>query len=286
MATNLGGLTGAALGGAVGYGVGHYLSTIGQDNASAFAWGALAGCFTASMFGLLYDRTPVAEFRRSYKLLTKHLANGALDDEYDPRERIALLAIPVAFATIIIPVVAMLFAGIAWKSNDPGMKAFWTPYFLASIAAAVMTFVIGRATVDHRLLQQEIAFNSTPTLEPTKPKVVIPRDQSEAPLTEADWANYRTRGRRDGFLVALGGAGLLAFNHFFLVVRSHQYSYKLLYGGAIFTVVGLFALGQPLIMYRHLPVAKHFPKSATLFLLLAIVAGGVAGWQLEMFYKG
>jgi hypothetical protein len=283
--SNLSGLSGAAIGGGVGYGVGHYLTTIGQSDSTGLAWGALAGCFAASMFGLLYDRTPIAEFRRSYKLLTKHLVNGALDDEYDPRERIAFCVIPIAFATVIVPVVALMFFGVAWKANDPGMKAFWTPYFLASLAAAAMSFVIGRATVEHRLLQREIAFNVTPGTEPVKPKVVIPRDQSDAPLTENELAQYHSKGRLQGIFIAVCGAGMLAFNHW-MVLSSHRYSYKLLYGGTLFTLIGLFALYQPLIMFRHLPVAKNFPRSVNLFMLLAILAGGVAGWQLDMFYRG
>src|SRR4051794_15387832 len=105
---NLAGIAGTALGGGVAYGMSQLLGTNGFAPIDSIAGGAIAGCFTASMFGLLYDRTPVAELRKSYKLLTRHLVQRELDPEYDPRERMAFLAIPIAFATIIVPVVAAL----------------------------------------------------------------------------------------------------------------------------------------------------------------------------------
>src|SRR4051794_17325850 len=95
---NLSGFSGTALGIAAGYGVGHLLGTMGRPPADAIAWGAVAGCFTASMFGLMYDRSAEPEFRKSYRLLTRHLTmreRGGPD--YDPRERLAFFGIPVAF---------------------------------------------------------------------------------------------------------------------------------------------------------------------------------------------
>src|SRR5690242_17371098 len=70
MGSNLSGIAGAALGGAVGYGMGKVLDSAGFASIDSVACGALAGFFSASMFGLLYDRSTVPEFRRSYRVLT------------------------------------------------------------------------------------------------------------------------------------------------------------------------------------------------------------------------
>lgn len=289
----LGGLAGVAVGGACGYGVGHALAAGGLPQLDALAWGSLAGCFAASVFGLMYDRSVVPEFRPAYKALTRHLMNDERGGpDYDPRERLAFFALPIAFSTVIIPCVAAILWMVAWNSARTHSGKFnlqWLGlYFGAGVGSVILTFLIGRATADHRTLQREIAYNTAPAFEPDKPVVVTApvkgRKKDVPPPTEADYARMRTKGRRDALIVIIGGFGLLIFNHWSVVERHLMY-YKAVYGGPIFMVVGLFALFQPLMMHRHLPVGKYFPRSVLLLTLLAIVIGGLAGWQLSEWYR-
>jgi hypothetical protein len=111
------------------------------------------------------------------------------------------------------------------------------------------------------------------------------RDRSTTPLTEQDLANYRRRGRLQSFLVILGSFALLGFNHF-SAIHDHTIYLKAIYGGGMILVAGVFGLFQPLIMFRHLPVGKQFPKHVTALLILAMAIGLVIGWQIHMYYRG
>jgi hypothetical protein len=252
---------------------------MGRPEFDSVAWGTVAGCFAASMFGLMYDRSAVPEFRKSYKTLTRHLVQGEHDADYDPRERLAFFGIPIAFATVIVPVLAGLLWIIVAKAPAQVTASSAAMYFVAGVLSVAATFVIGNATAEHRLLQREIAFNTTPLAENATgagaPSVVAAAGEVESP----------SRSRWGAAFVMGGGALLLVLNHLSAIHRQTYYP-KLVYGGPIFVIVGLFALFEPRIMTRHLPVGKTYPRSVLLLMLLAIAIGGVCGWQLESWYHG
>jgi len=262
---NLGGLAGAALGSAVGYGMGQLLSTNGFTPLDSIAAGTIAGCFTASMFGLLYDRTPVREFRRSYKLLTRHFAQGAEGDpEYDPRERVAILGFPIAFATIIVPVIAAIMWPVFREAGGHP-----TIYVIASVLALATTFIAGNLTIDHRLLERPSVM--TP--------LVVEAQAVAAPV------DLTKKGRRDAVICIFGGFLLLGMNHYF-AVHDHTYYQKAVFGGPMIIMVGLFGLFEPRIMSRHLPIGKTYPLSVLLLMLLAMAIGVVGGYQIDAWYHG
>lgn len=135
-------------------------------------------------------------------------------------------------------------------------------------------------------------YNSTPMAPGAQPSIATAapmnqkaRDRSTAPLTEEDLANYRRRGRKEAVLVILGGFALLAFNHF-TAIHDHEIWPKAIYGGAVFIVLGFVAIFQPLIMFRHLPVGKQFPRSHIVLMLLGMAIGVIIGWQIHMYYNG
>jgi MFS family permease len=263
---NLGGLAGAALGGAIGYGMSHVLGTAGFVPLDAIAGGAIAGCFTASMFGLLYDRTPVAEFRKSYKLLTRHLVQGELDPEYDPRERMAFLGIPIAFATIIVPVVAaILWLVVQSAGGHPAI------YVVAGVLSTAATLILGNLTTDHRLLDE------APRSQ------VVEHGEHEGDKLRA--CPTSAKGRRDAVICILGGFLLLGINHFF-AVHDHTYSMKLVFAGPMISMVGLFGLFEPRIMSRHLPIGKTYPHSVLMLMLLAMAIGAAGAYQIDAWYHG
>lgn len=296
---NFGGLAGVAIGAGCGYALGHYLVLTGQEPLQAVAWGSLAGCFAASMFGLMYDRSVVPEFRKSYKTLTRHLIpRERPGPDYDPRERLAVFAIPVAFATMIIPILTIILGAVAWNSARQGRPILhagdWLPlYLLAGVAGAVLTFVIGQATAEHRLLQREIAFNTAPTAagdaQPAAAPATGGRPKGAAkpmvgPPTEAQLAQLRRRGRRESVVCIAGGLLLLAFNHY-TATNEHTIYPKAIFGGPMVFMCGVFGLFQPLIMSRHRPVGKYYPRSVLMLTLLAIVIGAAGGWQIYSWYQ-
>jgi hypothetical protein len=107
----------------------------------------------------------------------------------------------------------------------------------------------------------------------------------DAPPTAEELAQLRSRGRRDAVIVIIGAALLHGVHHYF-VMKDGKFYPKVVYGGAMFAVVGLFGLFQPLIMTRHLPVGKHYPVSVLLWMLLALAVGVAAGWPLYNWYHG
>lgn len=281
---NLSGMAGVAVGGACGWAVGHALGAIGQSPFESVAWGSLAGCFAASMFGLLYDRSAVPEFRKSYGTLMNHfIGHDCGGADWDPRERLAVFVFPLAGATVVIPVLAVLYLIAASYDHSYGFS-FAAIYFAASLAAAAATFIIGNATVEHRLLQREVAFNTTP-LSQEQQKKVVPAKRIVGPPTEADLARLRTRGRRDAVLAIMLGLLCLVLNHWEVMNEQRMYL-KLIYGGPMIVMMGVFGIFQPLIMTRHLPVGKYYPKTILLLTLLAIAAGAVGGMQIEAYYRG
>jgi hypothetical protein len=294
---NFGGLAGVAIGVGCGYALGHYLVISGQEPLQAAAWGSLAGCFAASMFGLLYDRSVVPEFRKSYKTLTLHLTpRYRTGPDYDPRERVAFFGIPVAFATVIIPVLTLILGAVAWNSARQGRSILhagdWLPlYLLAGVAGAVLTFVIGQATAEHRLLQREIAFNTAPvagdvtwTTTPQAPKGKKAAKPVVGPPTEAQLAQLRRRGRRDAVLSIIGGIVLLLVNHY-TATNEHTIYPKAIFGAPMIIVCGIFGLFQPLIMTRHKPVGKYYPRSVLMLMLLAIAIGLAGGYEIYSWYQ-
>jgi hypothetical protein len=126
---------------------------------------------------------------------------------------------------------------------------------------------------------------STEAVAPVATMTQKARDRSNTPLTEQDLANYRRRGRLQAFLVILGSFALLGFNHF-SAIHDHRIYFKAIYGGSMILAAGVFGLFQPLIMFRHLPVGKQFPKHVTALMLLAMAIGLVIGWQIHMYYTG
>jgi hypothetical protein len=275
---NLGGFAGVAIGAGAGYGVAHLLGTMGRPELDSIAWGTVAGCFAASMFGLMYDRSVVPEFRKSYRTLTRHLVQGEYDADYDPRERLAFFGIPIAFATVIVPVLA----GLLWiiVANAPAQTTGSTAavYFVAGVLSVVATFIIGNATVEHRLLQREMAFNTTPLAEPAAGGGAPP----DAVVYEVE---SPSRSRWSAVFVMAAGTLLLVLNHLSAIHRQTYYP-KLVYGGPMIVAVGLFALYEPRIMTRHLPIGKTYPRFVLVLTLLALSLGAVCGWRLETWYHG
>src|SRR5947207_9100615 len=167
MGSNLSGIAGAVLSGAAGYGMGKLLDTAGVPELDSAACGTLAGFFSASMFGLFYDRSTVPEFLPSYRALVDHIFKGP-DARYDPRERIAYFGIPLAYMTFVPPILAMFL--YAFKQD-----LVWVAmYIIVSILCLVATFVVGNKTVEHRLLEREIAFNTTPLAAGAQPPAYQP----------------------------------------------------------------------------------------------------------------
>jgi hypothetical protein len=269
MGSNLSGIAGGTLGGAIGYGMGKLLDSAGFAPIDSVACGTLAGCFSASMFGLLYDRSAVPEFRRSYRALTAHMFKG-LDADYDPRERIAYLGIPLAFMTVVPCVLApWLYAfrqDLVWVAT----------YVIASIVCGAATIVAGNLTAEHRLLEREIAFNTTPLAAGAQPPVYRP--------VPVDPEKIRRSGRRQAVICIAIGLATLAGHHY-LALRDHEYYPKIAYGMPMIIMVAIFGLFEPRIMSRHLPVGKTYPKYVLLLMLLAMVIGGAAGWQLDSWYR-
>ena|GEM_PF-2331318 len=289
---NLGGLAAAAIGGLVGYGVATTAGKAGQTPIDSIAWGAVAGCLAASVFALLYDRSVVPEFRRSYKVLTRHFARGERSGpDFDPRERVAMFGIPVAFATFIIPVVTVILGVVAWETSRRGVAwklpvRWFATYFVVGLIGAALTMILGRATAEHRLLQREIAFNTTPVAEDAQqtaaPAILAAPD---APPTEEELAQLRKRGRRDAVVAIVGGALLLGLNHY-LALREGKFYPKIVFGAPMIFMAGVFGLFEPRIMTRHLPVGKHYPASVLLLMLLAVAIGAAIGWPMYNWYRG
>ena len=149
---------------------------------------------------------------------------------------------------------------------------------MAGVLSVIATFVIGNATVEHRLLEREIAFNTTPVAENATgagTESVAVAEEVESP----------SRSRWGAAFVMGGGALLLVLNHLSAIHRQTSYP-KLVDAGPIFVAVGLFALFEPRIMTRHLPVGKTYPRFVLVLTLLALALGGVCGWQLETWYHG
>lgn len=269
--TNFGGLAGVAIGSGVGYGLGHLLVANGLPQIDAIACGTIAGCFSASMFGLLYDRSVVPEFRRSYRVLTAHyVPQTRSGPDYDPRERLASFGIPVAFATFVLPVAAALLWFVRPDLSWVGA------YVIAGILAVAATMILGNATADHRLLQREIAFNTTPVIGGPAPK---------PPKKARLQAPTPAQGRKQALLSIALGLLLLIMNHYFAVHEGHYWQ-KAVFGGPMVIMVGIFGLFEPRIMSRHLPVGKTYPITVLLLMLLAMAIGVAGGYQLDAWYHG
>lgn len=271
--TNLSGLAGVAIGSGVGYGIGHLLTSNGLPRIDAMACGTIAGCFSASMFGLLYDRSVVPEFRRSYRVLTAHyVPQTRSGPDYDPRERLASFGIPVAFATFVLPFAAAL---LWFVRPDPTWVG---AYVIAGILAVAATMIAGNATADHRLLQREIAFNTTPVIGGSSPR-------PQARVAAHRHAPTPAQGRRQALLAIALGLILLIVNHYF-AMHEGRYWQKAVFGGPMVIMVGIFGLFEPRIMSRHLPVGKTYPITVLLLTLLAIAIGAAGGFQLDAWYHG
>jgi hypothetical protein len=244
------------------------LGGAGLSQIDSVACGTVAGCFSASMFGLLYDRSIVPDFQKSYQALTRHLFKGA-DGEYDPRQRIAYFGIPLAFATFIVPVLAPWL----WAFKQ---DLLWVSmYVIAGILSVAATMIIGRMTAEHRLLEHETAFNTTPLAANVQPKAAAKVQPQRAPSP--------AQGRRQALLAIALGFGTLALNHYF-VVSDHTYYQKAAFLAPMVIVIGIFGLFEPRLMSRHLPIGKTYPKSVLLLMLLAIAIGGVLGFQIDAWY--
>src|SRR5258706_5670999 len=96
--------------------------------------------------------------------------------------------------------------------------------------------------------------------EPDKPVVVTApvkgKKKAVPPPTAADYARMRTKGRRDALLVIVLSVVMLIVNHR-SVVNDHVMYLKAVYCSPMLIVFGIFALFQPLLMFRHLPVGKY-----------------------------
>ena len=127
-------------------------------------------------------------------------------------------------------------------------------------------------------------FDQMPTVQVPRPR--IPGDAgAEGALSPEDLARYNRRGRLQALALIAGSAALLTINHL-SAARSHEVWLKAIYGGAIFLMIGLFGMFQPLVMSRHLPPGKRLPRSVLVGLMASIAAGGLLGWEIQTFYLG
>ncbi|HJW96065.1 MAG TPA: hypothetical protein VJ901_20825 [Thermoanaerobaculia bacterium] len=269
MGSNLSGIAGVAIGGAIGYGFGQILESAGLPTIDCVACGTMAGGLSASMFALLYDRSTIPEFKRSYQVLTKHLFKGP-DADYDPRERMAVFAVPVVYMTVVPMVLSMWL--YAFRQDW-----WWVAmYVVASIACFAATFILGNMTVEHRLLQREIAFNTTPLADGAQPQ---PAYQPQ-PI---DPVKSRLKDRRDAVICIALGLVTLAVHHYWALRDGHYYP-KIAFAMPMIIMIGVFGLFEPRIMSRHKPIGKTYPTYVLLLMLLAMTIGGIAGWQLDSWY--
>ena len=271
--TNLSGLAGVAIGSGIGYGLTHLLAANGLPQIDAIACGTIGGCFSASMFGLLYDRSVVPEFRRSYRVLTAHYVPQARSGpDYDPRERLASFGIPIAFATFVLPV----FAALLWIARQ---DAIWVGiYVIGGILAVAATMIIGNMTAEHRLLEREIAFNTTPVIGGAAP-------QTAAKAAAQLHVPTPAQGRKQALLSIFLGLVLLAVNHYFAIHEGHYWQ-KAVFLGPMVIMFGIIGLFEPRVMSRHLPVGKTYPITVLLLALLAIAIGLAGGYQIDAWYHG
>jgi hypothetical protein len=274
---NRSGALGVAIGSLAGYGVGHYLHAIGRPPFEWFCWGGLVACVVASMFGLFYDRTVVPEFHRSYKVLSRHFVRAEVGGpDWDPRERVAFFGFPIAWATIFLAVLCPFLVVLAWNGV---LDRTWTmTYTVAAGLALLATLAVGRATADYRLLERE--------LRPDAPAVAVSRIIGvDGPPTPTQLERLRRKGRKQAVLVIIVGLAAL-IGHHYMAMQTHEYYPKIVFGIPMCIVASVFALFEPRIMTRHLPVGKHYPRFVLLLTLLAAAIGATIGWQLDSWYRG
>lgn len=276
---NFSGIAGVVLGCACAWVLWCVLMAIEEPKLESFAWCCLAGCFATSMFGLFVDRSVVPDFWRSYRTLLIHqLTRKRGGPDWHPRERMAMFWMPIAFMTVLVPIFASIYLTSTWDDHALDLS-FVAIYFAAGVAALAATIGIGKGTVEHRLLQREIAFNTTPR---SPEQQVVPVKKIVGPPTEADLERSRTGGRLNAVLVIMLGLWGLALNHS-KVLNEHKVADRLIFGGAMAIMMGVFGLFQPLIMTRDLTVRKYYTKTIVWVTLVALAAGMVGAWEIEAY---
>lgn len=158
---------------------------------------------------------------------------------------------------------------------------WWASYVAAATISTLFMVVLFKALEERRMLTtpaepQPAAGAMTPTLE-------IPLPAGDGPLTDAELAPFRSRGRKlSVFMIVLGVGALAWLDH--LIKAGDKVPMKLLAIVAIGLTFGVGGLFEPLMMYRHTPAGKRFPRRAhfALFVCLLIAAG--VGYGVVQYY--
>jgi|ERR1051325_1699330 uncharacterized membrane protein len=102
------------------------------------------------------------------------------------------------------------------------------------------------------------------------PPVPPPAPDPDGRMTDEELAPYRRRGRISSVVMfILGGAGLWYISY--LLNTGDGVPIKLIFVAALGIVFGLAGLIEPLIMYRHKPEGKRFPRTVNLVFLLTLM---------------
>lgn len=246
------GLLGLLVGALTGSGAGFLLLRSGMSPVDSFAWGAQVGALTCGLFGVLTDRPHQGNFWPSYRALL-HRA-----------DRVALAAVPLAF----YPMMTVGIAAIVWAVLRTN-ALWWATY----IATAVGTSLVTVLFFETRRPVVSYAMASPLSYQPSMPAATpVARSSSTGvgPMTEEELAPYRRRGRWSAvFMLFVGGASFYWVDH--LVRNGDRIPMKLVGIVAIGFGSGLIGLFEPLIMYRHKPEGKRFPRSANLMMVLTVV---------------
>lgn len=106
----------------------------------------------------------------------------------------------------------------------------------------------------------------------------VPPDPN-GPMTDEELAPYRRRGRWSSLLMfAFGGGGLWYISH--LLNNGDRVPIKVIFIAALGLVFGVGALVEPLIMFRHKPEGKRFPRTVNYVFALFLVLMFAAVWGI------
>lgn len=101
------------------------------------------------------------------------------------------------------------------------------------------------------------------------PYPAVPADPN-GPMSDEELAPWRRRGRWSSLLMlVIGGGGLWFIDH--LINTGGKIPMKLIFIAALGIVFGIGGLVEPLIMYRHKPEGKRFPRTVNYVFALVLV---------------
>jgi hypothetical protein len=261
------GLLGLLLGALAGGGAGWLLRNSGMSPADSVAWGVQLGALTCGLYGVLTDRPHTASFWPSYRALMQR------------HERVAVAAVPLAMYPMMMVGIGIIVWAIL-RTN--GM--WWATYIAASVATSLVTvllFETRRPAVNYAVptsgSDAVLPFPTPAALPATAPP------EPAGPMSDEELAPYRKRGRLASVgMLVVGGAALAYIDY--LVDHGDKIAMKLIAIAALGLSFGLGGLIEPLIMYRHKPEGKRFPRVVHLFFVLILVLMGVAAFGIISVY--